>query len=255
VRRLRKLAWIEFKLLVREPITLVFALAYPLIVLFVLAEVFGTEITRDDETGELVFRGVSPVDYYVGAYVALVVASIGMISLPVHLASYRERGVLRRFRASGVPGPLLLGAQATVAMAGAAVSALVLFVAAWLVYDTALPNSALDTAVAFALVAVEFAAIGTLLGTALPTARAAQGAGLLLFFVNMFIAGAGPPPEVLSDVLRRTADFLPLTHAIHLLQDAWLGFGWSGTALIGVLGFTAGAGLLTLVFVRFQGLE
>jgi hypothetical protein len=43
-----------------------------------------------------------------------------------------------------------------------------------------------------------------------------------LFFVMIFIAGAGPPPEVLSDPLRRIADLLPLTHAIRLLQDAWL---------------------------------
>jgi ABC-2 type transport system permease protein len=248
--RLRKLAWVELKLLVREPVTLVLAFAYPLIVLFVLAEVFGTEIERDDETGEFIFRGVPPVDYYVSAYVGVVIASIGLISMPVHLASYRERGVLRRFRASGVPAALVLGAQVVVALVGAVASSVVLVAAARLTYDAVLPQRPLVTAAAFLLVTIEFAAIGALLGVALPTARAAQGAGLLLFFVMIFIAGAGPPPEVLSGPLQRIADLLPLTHAIHLLQDAWLGFDVSATALLGVLGFTVGSALAALALAR-----
>jgi ABC-2 type transport system permease protein len=241
---------VELKLLVREPVTLVLAFAYPLIVLFVLAEVFGTEIERDDETGEFIFRGVPPVDYYVSAYVGVVIASIGLISMPVHLASYRERGVLRRFRASGVPAALVLGAQVVVAVVGALASSAVLVAAAQLTYDAVLPQRPLVTVVAFLLVTIEFAAIGALLGVALPTARAAQGAGLLLFFVMIFIAGAGPPPEVMSEPLRRIADLLPLTHAIHLLQDAWLGFDVSTTALLAVLGFTVGSALAALALAR-----
>jgi ABC-2 type transport system permease protein len=40
-------------------------------------------------------------DYHVPADIATVIAAIGLIGLPVHLASSRERGVLRQFRAAG----------------------------------------------------------------------------------------------------------------------------------------------------------
>ena len=46
MRAVRALSWIELKLFLREPITVVFTLALPPIVLYVLAEVFGNVPTR-----------------------------------------------------------------------------------------------------------------------------------------------------------------------------------------------------------------
>ena len=93
MRTLLKLTWVELKLFVREPITMVFTFALPLIFLFVLGGVFKT--TPDPS----VYRGVGPTDYYTPAYIALVIGSIAVVGLPVHFTAYRERGVLRRLRA------------------------------------------------------------------------------------------------------------------------------------------------------------
>lgn len=246
----RKLAWVEAKLFLRDPLTAVFAFAYPLIVLFVLAEVFGTQPEYDDETGQPLFRGVPPVDYYVPAYIALVVASLGLISLPVQLATYRERGVLRRFRASGVPAWAVLAAQAAVLQGLAAASSAVLAVAAKLVYGVALPASWAATLAVLVLVGLEFAGIGALLGSALRTVRAAQGAGLILFFAMMFVSGAGPPPEVLSGPLKAVAGVLPLTHAIRALQDVWLGLPFQWGSAAAVAGFTVVPAALALALAR-----
>lgn len=97
MRTLREITWIELKLFAREPLTVVFVLVLPLIVLYVLNGVFGN--TPDPS----VYEGLGPVDYYTPVYVGLVVATIGVLSVPTHLASYREQGVLRRFRASAMP--------------------------------------------------------------------------------------------------------------------------------------------------------
>jgi hypothetical protein len=96
MKTLAKLLWAEVKLFAREPIAVVFAFAFPLVVLLVLAGVFGSKPDAD-------FGGVAGIDYYVPGYLAVVIASVGLIGLPVHLASLRERGVLRRLRASSVP--------------------------------------------------------------------------------------------------------------------------------------------------------
>lgn len=93
-----KTTWVELKLFIREPLTVLFTFAIPFVVLFVLGGVFGNRPTDPN-----VYRGFGILNYYVPAYVALVVAAIGLIALPVHLGAYRERGVLRRFRASTIP--------------------------------------------------------------------------------------------------------------------------------------------------------
>jgi len=153
-----KLAWVEIKLFLREPLTVIFAFAFPLIMLFVLAEVFGNEPDTDDEGG-VIYRGVGAIDYYVPAYVALVIAAIGLVSLPVHLATYRERGVLRRLNASGVPVQALFAAQGLVTLLIALVSGLVLSVAATLAYGIDAPHSIAGVIGAFVLVTLTFAGL------------------------------------------------------------------------------------------------
>ena len=94
MKTLIKLTWVEIKLFIREPITVVFTLALPIIFLFVMGGVFGNKPTAN------VYRGVGAMNYYVPAYFALVMAAIGVVALPVHLTAYRENGVLRRWRAA-----------------------------------------------------------------------------------------------------------------------------------------------------------
>lgn len=247
--RVRKLAWVEAKLFVRDPSTLVFTLAFPLIMLFVLAEVFGNSTADRDE---IVWRGIGAIDFYVPAYVGLVAASIGLVSLPAHLASYREHGIFRRLRASGLSVRSLLAAEIAVTVVLAALGAVLVVVAAAAAYRNREPEAPLRSLAVFLLLTLTYAAVGILLGAVLPNARAAQGAGAILFFVTMLLSGAGPPPEVLTGPLRVVADLLPLTHGVRLLQAPWLGFAFDWTSLLAVLGFFAGASVLATRFLRWE---
>jgi ABC-2 type transport system permease protein len=243
------MAWVEVKLLLREPITVVFTFGFPFLVLLVLGQVFGN--TPDPESPE-VWRGVGPMDYYVPGYIGLTVAAIGLIALPVHLASYRERGVLRRLRASGMRPWTVLGAQAAVGALAAVIGGVLLVALGFAVYDVHAPASVIGVVVAFLLSVCCFAAIGILLGAVMPSARAAQGLGLMLFFVMMFLAGTDGPREVMGEVLRRIGDFLPLTHAVTAMQDPWIGFGTNPAELGLVVGITVLAGLLAARYFRWE---
>lgn len=243
---LRKMSWLELKLFAREPITVLFTLALPLLILYVLGGVFSDPAEPD------IFRGVDGQDYYVPAYIGLVAASIGLIALPVHLAGYRERGVLRRFRASAIPAVSVFGAQVFVAFVAATLSALVLVGAALLSWDISPPESVSGVIGAFVLSVLCFAAIGFLLGALLPTPRAAQGVGVLLWFVMFMIAGSGPPPEVLPDSMTAVANATPLKHVILLIQDPWLGFGWNTTELIVVLAILVVATIASARWLRWD---
>jgi ABC-2 type transport system permease protein len=220
--------------------------------LFALAEVFGTEIERDDETGKLIFRGVPPTEYYASAYVALVAAGVGLVSLPSHVAAYREHGIFRRFRASGFSASTVFAAQVAVSLTMAFFGAAFVLVAMKLAYGVRLPDRPVEALAVFILIALVFSALGILLGAVLPTARAAQGAGILLFFVMLILSGAGPPPEVMSSTMQHIADVLPLTHAIRLLQDQWLGFDWTGVALAALGGFLVASTALAIRLFRWE---
>ena len=213
-----------------------------------LAQVFGND--PDPE----VWRGFGAIDFYIPAYIGVVIASIGLIALPVHLAGYRERGILRRFRASSVPGWSVLGAQIVVSFVVATFGSVLLVAVAFGAYDVKAPGlgSGLQLAGAFGLGMLSFASLGVLLGSLLPTARAAQGAGLLLFFAMWLISGAGPPEELLSDAIVLVADLMPLKHVTTLLQDPWLGLGWNVTEMVIVTGILVTSALLSLRFFRWE---
>lgn len=253
MRLLRKMTWVELKLYVREPLTLVFTLALPLILLVVLGGVFGNTPGQTDEaTGGTVWRGVGPMDYYVPSYIGLVIAAVCLIGVPVQLASYKERGVLRRFRASSVPVSAVIGSQVLLSVVVAAVGSLLLVALAWVIYDIHAAKDVAGFILAFLLVVTAFASLGVMLGALLPTARAAQGAGVLLWFGMMFLAGAGPPPEVLPGWMQDVSVVMPLKHATLLLQDVWLGFGWNWTETAVMVGLVAVAGLISARFFRWE---
>lgn len=244
MRTLLKMTWIELKLFVREPVTMVFTFALPLIFLFVLGGVFAN---MDEE-----FRNAEAMDYYTPAYIGLVIASIGLVGLPVHFAKYRERGVLRRFRASPMHLWCIFGAQVLVSLIIATLGGILLVVVSMIAFDVKFPGSPALVIAAFLPSVVAFAAIGILLGALLPTTRAAQGLGLILFIVMMMLSGSGPPPEVMSEAMERTGQVMPLYYVTRLIQDPWLGFGWNWDAFMILVGVTLAASLASLRLFRWE---
>jgi ABC-2 type transport system permease protein len=252
MRLLAKLSWIEAKLFVREPLSMIFTFAFPFFMLFVLAGVFGNEVEAPGSEDFEIWRGVGPTDYYAPAYVVLVTASIGVIALPMRLATYRERGVLRRFHAAGLSQLVVLGSQVVVATVLVVIGAIGIAIAARVFYGALLPENWITSVAAFLLGLVCFISIGLALGAVMPTSRAAQGAGIILFFVMMMLGGAGPPRGVMTSVMRWAGEVLPLTHVVLTLQDPWLGLGWDWESTAVVVGMTAAAGVVTARYFRWD---
>jgi hypothetical protein len=56
----------------------------------------------------------------------------------------------------------------------------------------------------------------------------------------------------MSEPMRAVADLLPLTHAVNILQDPWLGFALQWTSFFAVVGFLARATLLAVPLFRCE---
>jgi ABC-2 type transport system permease protein len=215
----------ELKLMVRDPLVLTFVFAFPIVTMLIIGGSFGT--TPDPD-----FAGARPSQWYVASYFTVVIAATGMIMLPVHLASYRERGVLRRFLASGFPRFSFAVAQFIVGLLVTAVAAALLLVVAAPVYGIPAVHVPWRVALGIAAGAVAFVSSGVLLGSLLPSARAAQAVGLLLFFPSFLLGSGGPPPAVMGSALRDVADVLPLTQVTKAIREPWLGLGSATPSLI-----------------------
>ena len=213
----RRLLISELRLLLREPLVLAFVFAFPVITVLVLGGVFDEH--------DASFEGALPSDFYIAAYFGVVIAAVGLIMLPVHIASYREAGVLRRFDAAGFPRWAFPVSQIVMGALFIAVGAVILLTTAALAYGLPAVEDVPRTTAGIAVCSLMFISIGVLLGMLLPNARAAQAVGLLLFLPMFLLAGGGPPPDAMSPLMNDIATALPLTHVVRAIQEPWLGLG------------------------------
>jgi len=208
----------ELKLVTRDPLVLTFVFAFPVVTMLIIGGSFGTK-------PDPAFAGTNPAHWYVASYLTVVIAATGLVMLPVHLASYRERGVLRRFAAAGFPRWSFAIAQMVVGLVTTTIACVLLLVVAWPVYGIPAVQDGWRVAAALVVGAVGFVSLGVLLGSLLPSARAAQAVGLLLFFPSFLLGAGGPPPRVMGSALRVIADPLPLTLLTNAVRVPWLGLG------------------------------
>ncbi len=219
MRGLLKLAWTEMKLFLREPMAAFFTLAFPLMMLFLFGSIYGNKPTP-------FFGGYGSVDISVPAYTAMIIATSGLLSLTIILASYRETGILRRFQATPVRPQIILIAQVLVIFIMTTLGMLFLILAAKMVYNLRFEGNAFYVFLAFVLSSMSFFALGFVLAGLMPTARSAQIVAMVLFYPMIFLSGATIPREVLPETIRNYAQLLPLTHVVNLLRGLWIGDGW-----------------------------
>ena len=225
------LTWTESKLFLREPAACFFTLAFPLLLLFAFGAIFGNDPASAP-------GAVGYATYALPGYVALTVGSLALLSLPITLATQRDRGILRRFRVTPLRPATVLGTQALVNLLMLFAGTGLLLAAATLTYNIPLPDAPLVTLSALLFAGLTFFALGFLLGALVPTARAAQSIGMGLFFPMLFLSGAAIPQFLFPDWLTTASLALPLTHTTRLLQDAWLHGQWNGTAALVLAGMS-----------------
>ena len=107
MKGLVKLFWVEFKLYMRQPQAAFFSLVFPLLLLFMFGSIYGNKPTP-------FFGGRGMVDVSTPAYIAIIMGSTGLMSISIVVSTYRERGVLRRFRATPLRPAAIIGAQVAV---------------------------------------------------------------------------------------------------------------------------------------------
>lgn len=239
------LTWIEAKLLAREPLTLLVGVLFPLVLLALLGASFGNEPDPD-------FGGVGGTDFYVAVYSTATIAVMGLLGVPTHVATYRQDGILKRFRASRIRPSAFMGSQLLITAAIVAIGSALAIGVGFVTADLTVPDSPIGVVVGMGAGVLAFTGVGLALGTLLPTARAAQGLGLLLFFGLFFIAGGGPPPSLLPDAMNRVVEVTPMGLVVSAVASPWHGHGADVAAILSLLVYAIVGGVIARIRLRHE---
>lgn len=229
MRGFLRLAWTDMKLYVREPVATFFTLAFPPLLVVLFGSIFGNEPSA-------AVGGYGAMDYYMPNYTALVLGMVALTSVPIMMAENRDRGVLRRFRATPIRPGAFIAADVVCNLTLTILGVLELLFVGMLVFGAGFFGSVPVFAGAVVLCTLSMFAIGYLIASVVPNARTATVIGMVLLYPMMFLSGSVMPPGVLPEGVQRVAEFLPLTHIVNLLRGLWFGEALGGfTADIAVI--------------------
>ena len=232
---LMKMTWMEAKLFLREPASAFFTLVFPLIYLFMYGLISGNEPTP-------MYGGQRTIDVAIPSLTAVIIAMAGLMSNTMTMATYREKGILRRLRTTPVSPLIVLTAQVVVIFAMTCLGMLLLIAAGKLVYNVNFEGNVFSLLLGFILSSLSFFGIGFILAGIMPTVRTAWVASMVLVYPMLLLSGAFFSVEVLPTAVQKVSNFIPLTYVVNLLRGLWYGEPWGNYLLeVGVL-----AGMLVL---------
>lgn len=213
MRALLKMVKVEARLFLRDSATVTFGVLFPTALLLGLGAIPALR-ESSPETGQL-----RAIDVWAPTALVFGMVMIAVQHIPAVIATYRERGILRRLSTTPVPPRGVLLAQMIVAFASVVVSAALLILVAWAVLDIAPPERSLEFAVAFIVGYAALLGFGMISAAVARTGSAANQIGTLLFVALMFFGGAFLPRVLMPDVLREVGEFIP--PGLQALTAAW----------------------------------
>ena len=190
-----KLLQTEIKLSLRDMNMVIFAVLMPLAVLVILGIIYGSQ-TIGDSSGFLI------LERSFGALCAISVCAGGLMGLPLVIADYREKKILKRFHVTPVRPVLLLAVELTVYVMYCAVSLVTLAIAAKCIWGVSLHGSAALFLGSWLLTTVSTLSIGLMVGGIAKNSKQAGVIACLLYFPMLIFSGTTLPLEVMPQRFR-----------------------------------------------------
>ncbi|NJC23191.1 ABC-2 type transport system permease protein [Arthrobacter pigmenti] len=218
---------LETRMFSRDPMSLVFTLFFPLIMMGLFSTVFGSEASMGDPARPESL--LTPAEYYLPGMLALGTILSGFQNLSGYVATERFNGSIKRLAGTPLPSvSYFLGKTGVTAFLILTQSALLLLgarflfgvelpttVSAWLTFAWLL----LGSTAAWSAVGIVFACL----------AKSGQGASTMSAVPPLllsFISGVYFPFSQIPDWLRAIADLTPLRWTASGMRSVFLPAGW-----------------------------
>ena len=206
---------VEQKIFFRSPDVILFNLAMPLVVFIVITMITGGKNAAD-----------SGLTYLQSSYAALSTVGIccsAFMSIPITVVELRSQGILRRMYCSPCSPTRLLACDTICSGVIAALSTLILTVAAVVFFGYRMPGNVFAYMAVWLLTMISMFSIGLMVASLCRTTKSMNVATSLLYFPMLLFSGATIPAEVFPKGFQTVAKLMPLGVGIDLLKSVSMG--------------------------------
>jgi len=181
------------------------------------------------------------IDYMVPGILAMTLMTSGMLGLSLSFVQNREKGVLRRIKASPLPLSRYIGSEIIAAFMLSLMQAIVMLLVGWVVFKMRIHGNWLYMAFIVMLGAFSFLAAGFFIASVTKTLKTAEMASNAIVFPMMFLSGVYFPLAILPGFLVVIAKCMPLYYLADALrkvmvQNKGLADVWLNILIVGGMG-------------------
>ncbi len=234
----------QLKSFYRDPQAMTFTLVMPLLIMLVLA-LFNIHVQGPGG------KNRHYIDLLLPGMIALTATNVGLQSVVFGIVRYKERGVLRRIKASPAGTLSFINGIAASRLVMVAVSAVITYLIGRFLFGAHLTGNPLGLLVLAVAASPAFIAIGMIV-VGLAKNEDQAGPMMFLFFLpmllfsGMFVSRAG-----LNSTVAWITHGLPMTYLVDALQRvAFLGQGFSSALWTDLGGLTVWAVVATVIATR-----
>ncbi len=190
----------------RDPQAVFFTVALPVVFLVIFAAIFGNQ-TIDDRSGLKVST------YYVPGIIALGVMAASFVALAIGLVEQRERGVLKRLRATPLPASAYIASRAAIAFVLTALIAVILTLIGRVLYGVTIPTDrAPGVLLTLAVGTTAFCCLGFAVSGVIGSANAAPAVTNGIMLPLQMLSGIFFPVSQIPDAVLTVAKVFPVYH-------------------------------------------
>lgn len=216
VKRFFKLLKIEGLLGLRCPDSIFFGICMPVAIIVLIGIISGSKP---------VFHGAgyTLLESSFGALITVGICATAFMGIPLTIADYRDKKILKHFFVTPVSPAVLLLVEGFINVILAIVSAIFVYAAVKLFFGYQMRGSKAGFILSYFLVMFSMYSIGMLIASVCKNMKIANVVCSIVYFPMLFLSGATIPYEIFPKPLQYAANVLPLTQGIKLLKGYSLG--------------------------------
>ena len=207
---------VEMKLAVRSIDLLLFGVLMPVGILCLIGWINGSKPAYEG-------AGYTMLEVTFAALSTVGICATAFMGLPLTLANYRERKILKHFFVTPASPFMLLLVQIGIDFCVCLISLLLVGCTAVFMFGYRMKGSMIVFLGMYLLVMAVMFSLGMMIASVCRTQRQANIVCSIVYFPMLFLSGATIPFELFPRVLQRVAGVLPLSIGINLLKQCSLG--------------------------------
>lgn len=216
MKRFLKLLKIEGLLGLRCPDSIFFGVCMPVGIIVLIGTISGSKPAFYGSNYTL-------LESSFGALITVGICATAFMGIPLTIADYRDKKILKHFFVTPVSPAVLLLVQGAIDVILSIVSAICVYAVVKLFFGYEMRGSKIGFILSYFLVMFSMYSIGMFMASICKNIKVANVVCSIVYFPMLFLSGATIPYEIFPKALQYIANVLPLTQGIKLLKGYSLG--------------------------------